>query len=102
MLRHWEDEQVLVPGRDALGHRRYTEPELTLAGQIRGAQQAGMSLAQIRDFIAADAESRAATLAAHRARLLADAERLAWAAASVGATLDAPPAAHCPYGFDPA
>ncbi|WP_373887255.1 helix-turn-helix domain-containing protein [Actinomyces bowdenii] len=51
VLRHLEDEGVLIPGREAQGHRRYTRVDITRGQQIRYAQALGLSLAQIRAFL---------------------------------------------------
>ncbi|OYO25280.1 MerR family transcriptional regulator [Enemella dayhoffiae] len=82
VLRHWEDEGVLVPARDGLGHRRYRDTDLALAAEVQRAQRAGLSLAQIRQFLAADPSQRAALFAAHREMLLLESARLGQAAAA--------------------
>lgn len=98
VLRHWEHERVLVPARDEYGHRRYSSADLAVAAGIRRAQAAGLTLAQVRDFLGGDADARAALLAAHRRDLDAHRDALARASADVTAALGAPVDPHCPYG----
>lgn len=98
VLRHWEHERVLVPARDEYGHRRYSSADLAVAAGIRRAQAAGLTLAQVRDFLGGDADAREALLAAHRRDLDAHRDALARASADVTAALGAPVDPHCPYG----
>jgi len=58
VLRHWEDEGILKPARDSLGHRRYRPEDLSRATAVRRAQEAGFTLEQIRRFIRATAQER--------------------------------------------
>ena len=62
VLRHWEDEGILKPARDSLGHRRYRPEDLSRATAVRRAQEAGFTLEQIRRFIRATAQERKALL----------------------------------------
>lgn len=90
---------MLVPARDGLGHRRYSAGDVRLARGIRAAQDAGLSLKQVRAFLTADAAGRAALLRDHRAGLLAEVARLAEARGRVEAALAAPVDPVCPYGL---
>lgn len=90
---------MLVPARDGQGHRRYSAADLALAAGIRRAQATGASLAQIRAFLTADAEQRAALLAGHRDDLLSRLHELAAAAETVSGALRDPRDPHCPYGL---
>ena len=99
VLRHWEDEGVLVPQRDARGHRRYSAADLAVARGVRRAQHAGLSLAQVRSFLAADEEARADLLRRHRDDLADRMRQLAAASDAVGRQLDTPADPACPYGL---
>lgn len=97
VLRHWEDEGVLVPARDAQRHRRYSEDDLTIARGVRRAQAAGLSLAQVRTFLDSDEAGRQSLLLSHADELAA---RMAALSASRGAgeTALASPNPGRPYG----
>ncbi|SDS79737.1 DNA-binding transcriptional regulator, MerR family [Brevibacterium sandarakinum] len=51
VLRHWEDEGVVVPGRSATGHRLYAAEHLARCRIVLSCQGAGMSLAEIRSVL---------------------------------------------------
>ncbi|MGO2036365.1 MAG: MerR family transcriptional regulator [Brevibacterium sp.] len=48
VLRHWEDEGVVVPGRTSSGHRDYSAEHLSRCRIVLSCQSVGMSLAEIR------------------------------------------------------
>ena len=48
VLRHWEDEGVVVPARNEAGHRIYDAETVSRLRLVLGCQSAGMSLPQIR------------------------------------------------------
>ncbi|NYH52077.1 MULTISPECIES: MerR family transcriptional regulator [Nocardiopsis] len=77
VLRHWEAAGVLEPARRSGGQRRYTpEHQLQVALVLR-AQEAGFSLAQIREVVgASDGAARRALLTEHLAGLDERLERL--------------------------
>ncbi|MGW4033437.1 MerR family transcriptional regulator [Streptomyces sp. NPDC004838] len=63
VLRHWEAMGLLVPARDAAGHRRYRTADLARVAVILRAKEAGLSLDTIRSLVAAtDAVRRRSTL----------------------------------------
>lgn len=97
VLRHWEDEGILKPARDSLGHRRYRPEELSRAAAVRGAQEAGFTLEQIRRFIRASAQERKALLNDHRSALSDQRERLTRAIGLVDGAMRTSPNTSCPY-----
>ncbi|WP_396897405.1 MerR family transcriptional regulator [Nesterenkonia ebinurensis] len=48
VLRHWEDERVVVPDRTRAGHRDYTEEHLRKLHIVQACQRVGLSLTEIR------------------------------------------------------
>ncbi|QFZ24288.1 MerR family transcriptional regulator [Saccharothrix syringae] len=52
VLRHWESVGLLAPARVEGGRRRYTRDDLVRVASIVVAKQAGLSLPDIRDFLA--------------------------------------------------
>lgn len=54
VLRHWESEGLLDPGRDALGQRRYRPEHLRRVALILMAKDAGFTLGQVRELFATD------------------------------------------------
>ncbi len=58
VLRHWEDEGVVVPGRSANNYRDFDEETLTRARIVLGCRSAGLSLAQTRLVIHRDEPGR--------------------------------------------
>lgn len=53
VLRHWESVGLLSPARVTGGRRRYTRDDLFRVASILRAKQAGLSLPDIRAFLAA-------------------------------------------------
>jgi DNA-binding transcriptional MerR regulator len=53
VLRHWESVGPLSPARVEGGRRRYTRDDLFRVASIVRTKQAGLSLPDIRDFLAA-------------------------------------------------
>ncbi|MBL0885417.1 MerR family transcriptional regulator [Myceligenerans indicum] len=51
VLRHWDDEAVVVPDRAPSGHRDYTEEHLHRLRVLRACQDVGMSLPEIRQVL---------------------------------------------------
>lgn len=51
VLRHWDDEGVVVPDRTASGHRDYSEEHLYRLRILQACQSAGMSLPEIRKVL---------------------------------------------------
>jgi MerR family gold-responsive transcriptional activator of gol and ges genes len=51
VLRHWDDQGVVVPDRTAAGHRDYTEEHLYRLRVLRACQDAGLSLPEIRQVL---------------------------------------------------
>ena len=72
VLRHWEDEGVVVPDRTAAGHREYSDEHLSRCRIVLSCQSVGMSLAEIRAILhrgeAGRAEVIVARLSAIRAQ----------------------------------
>lgn len=69
VLRHWEDEGLIVPERDAAGRRVYGEGDAYRVAVIISSKAAGMSLPQVRALVDATADDRRAVLTAHLADL---------------------------------
>ncbi|MDT0329009.1 MerR family transcriptional regulator [Nocardiopsis lambiniae] len=77
VLRHWEAMGVLEPVRRVGGQRRYTSGHRLRVALILSAQEAGMSLERIREWVGAPrAERRGEVLAEHLAELDGRLERL--------------------------
>lgn len=76
VLRHWESERLLEPGRDSGGRRRYDRDDIARVAAIRRQKDAGMSLEQIRVLLDADAPRRHAVLQEHLAELDRRAEEI--------------------------
>ena len=72
-LRHYHDEGILRPARSDpdTGYRSYARDQLDDARLLARLRELGVSLPEIRGFLAADPAERSRRLAAHRARLLA-------------------------------
>jgi DNA-binding transcriptional MerR regulator len=72
-LRHYHDEGILHPARidPDTGYRSYARDQLDDARLLARLRELGVSLPEIRGFLAADPAERSRRLAAHRARLLA-------------------------------
>lgn|SRR5690606_23469439 len=65
VLRHWEDEGLLAPRRDAAGRRRFGEDDLVRVAAILANQSAGLSLEQIRIVFDTEAHGRHELLVHH-------------------------------------
>lgn len=65
VLRHWEDQGLLVPDRDSAGRRRYRESDAYRVAAILANKAAGMSLDQIRVLLDGSATDRRTILTAH-------------------------------------
>ncbi|GAA0991267.1 MerR family transcriptional regulator [Nocardiopsis tropica] len=77
VLRHWEAEGVLEPARRSGDRRRYAPEQRVQVALVLQAQEAGLTLAQIRGVVSApDGGSRRARLAEHLALLDERLERL--------------------------
>lgn len=64
VLRHWEDEGLLTPGRDAAGRRTFGEEDLVRIAMIMHGKQAGLGLERMRALLGArGAEERQHVLA---------------------------------------
>lgn len=74
VLRHWEDEGLLEPVRDASGYRRYGPDDLTRVAVILRSKAAGMSLEQVGVLLDGGAANRHAVLEAHLRALAERAE----------------------------
>ena len=99
VLRHWEDEGILKPVRDSLGHRRYRLKDLSRAAAVRRAQEAGFTLEQIRRFIRATAQERKALLNDHRSALSEQRDRLTRAIGLVDRATRTSSNSSCPYNL---
>lgn len=62
VLRHWEDEGVVVPERSANNYRNYDEEALTRARIVLGCRAAGLSLTQTRLVMHRDEAGREAVI----------------------------------------
>lgn len=51
LLRYYEEQRLLAPGRDASGYRDYGEESVDRVAQIRGLLDAGLPTAIIRDLL---------------------------------------------------
>lgn len=51
VLRHWDDERVVIPARDGSGYRDFSEEDLRRARIVRSCQRLGLSLAEIRQVL---------------------------------------------------
>ncbi|MFJ3957742.1 helix-turn-helix domain-containing protein [Arthrobacter sp. NPDC090010] len=69
VLRHWEDELLLRPGRRAGNQRDYTQDQVDQAVIIRRLRVAGVGIPTLRQLLAAPAAERGAILAAVAGRL---------------------------------
>ena len=76
VLRHWEDERLLEPARDAWGYRRYGRDDLTRVAVILRSKAAGMSLEQVRVLLDGGSANRHEVLEAHLRALAERAESI--------------------------
>lgn len=58
VLRHWEDEGVVVPDRYSSGHRSYGEEHLRRLRIVQACQRVGFSLTEIRLILHRDEVGR--------------------------------------------
>jgi len=65
VLRYWEDEGLVAPGRDASGYRRYRPGDLVRIAEILRNQLAGMTLDQIGALLGGDRPGRRSVLEEH-------------------------------------
>lgn len=78
VLRHWEDEGLLRPDRDAAGRRRYAIDDVTRVAIIVRSKASGLSLERIAVLLDSRPEERHRVLADHLddiARQLRELER---------------------------
>ena len=71
VLRHWESVGLLAPARVVAGRRRYRSTDLYRVATILRAKEAGLSLEQIRELMAAAGSARREILLRHREDLAA-------------------------------
>jgi len=76
VLRHWEDEGLLEPARDASGYRRYGRDDLTRVAVILRSKAAGMSLEQVRVLLDGGSANRHEVLEGHLRALAERAESI--------------------------
>ncbi|MCJ9753118.1 MerR family transcriptional regulator, partial [Neorhizobium sp. BETTINA12A] len=76
-LRLYEQRGLIAPVRTAAGWRTYGPVEMTRAGEIAALRALGLSLAQVARVLKGEAQELAPALAAHQARLEAEARRIA-------------------------
>ena len=69
VLRHWDEQGVVVPQRTASGHRDYTEEHVYRLRVLQACQEAGMTLAEIRHVLHRDESGRAAVIERRLARI---------------------------------
>ena len=62
VLRHWDEQGVVVPDRTASGHRDYTEEHVHRLRVLQACQGAGLSLAEIRQVLHRDESGRTAVI----------------------------------------
>jgi len=71
VLRHWEDEGLLLPDRDSAGRRRFDLDDVTRVAIIVRSKASGLSLERIAVMLGSRPEDRHRVLADH----LADIDR---------------------------
>ena len=69
VLRHWEDVGLLRPRRLSSGHRVYDDQTIGQARMIQVCQQAGLSLAEIKELARRDRGKRKALIESKRAQI---------------------------------
>lgn len=62
VLRHWEDEGVVIPPRTSSGHRDYAEEHLHRLRIVQSCQRLGLSLSEIRQILHRDEPGRVAVI----------------------------------------
>lgn len=65
VLRHWEDEKVVVPDRATSGHRDYSEEHLRRLRIVQACQRVGLSLTDIRLILHRDETGRDEVIERH-------------------------------------
>jgi DNA-binding transcriptional MerR regulator len=72
-LRHYHEHGLLAPTRidPETGYRSYARSQLDDARLVGRLRELGLSLPDVRDFLAADAAERRSRLSEHRSRMLA-------------------------------
>lgn len=96
VLRHWEEEGLLQPARDATGARRYSDVDVNVARMILLGRSLRLGLPQMRAYFHGDGAGRRTLLAEHLARVRAEADELERTAAQVEQAMrDAQ--TDCPY-----
>jgi MerR family copper efflux transcriptional regulator len=69
VLRHWEDVGLLRPRRLSSGHRAYDDQTIGQARMIQICQQAGLSLAEIKELARRDRADRIDLIESKRAQI---------------------------------
>jgi MerR family transcriptional regulator, copper efflux regulator len=69
VLRHWEDVGLLRPRRLSSGHRAYDDQTIGQARMIQICQQAGLSLAEIKELARRDRGKRISLIESKRAEI---------------------------------
>jgi DNA-binding transcriptional MerR regulator len=69
VLRHWEDVGLLRPRRLSSGHRAYDDQTIGQARMIQICQQAGLSLAEIKELARRDRGKRIDLIEDKRAQI---------------------------------
>lgn len=62
VLRHWEDERVVIPQRASSGHRDYAEEHFQRLRIVQSCQRVGLSLPEIRQILHRDEPERVAVI----------------------------------------
>ena len=89
VLRHWEDMGLIEPATRLNGRRRYGEAHVARVTMILRAKQAGLTLRQIGEMLAAPGrDERQAILERHRETLDEQIERIQAARAMLDHALD--------------
>lgn len=65
VLRHWEDEGVVVPDRTPAGHRDYTDEHLRRLRIVQACRRVGLSLQEIRLVLHRDEAGRDEVITGH-------------------------------------
>lgn len=69
VLRHWEDQGVVVASRSPNGYREYDDEALTRLRVVKACREAGVSLPRIRVLLHRDEAGRAEVIRDERARV---------------------------------
>ncbi|MEV6412491.1 MerR family transcriptional regulator [Kribbella sp. NPDC051718] len=76
-LRHYEDQELLVPERDTNGYRNYAEADVIRVAQIKAMIAAGLGTATIRQYLECARTGEHGTTLELCPRLTAELESLA-------------------------